>query len=168
MKLHTLLLLFACILALTSTFVRAEAEAADDEGVDFKSEFFQGMESGFFLRDTENGHREYECPDSQVDNDRLKKVNSVMGPVQMLLNLTENDMIKTAFRSIDTIVNATFEILAVIHGYQGSEFCQGLLFGIHGSNLVLNLGKDIVKQVESLNELASQGPKGRKGGSSRK
>ena len=43
MKLHTLLLLFACILALTSTFARAEEETADDEGgegVEFKSEFF--------------------------------------------------------------------------------------------------------------------------------
>ena len=114
MKLQTILLLFSCILFT----VRAEDDSeASGDGVDFQSEFFQGMESGFFLRDTENGHREYECPDSQVDNERLKKVHAVMGPVSMLLNLTDNDMIKTAFGSLDTIINAVFEILAVIHGY---------------------------------------------------
>ena len=47
-----LLLLMACLLAGTSY-------AQDD----YNGEFFQGMESGFFLRDTENGHREYDCPD---------------------------------------------------------------------------------------------------------
>ena len=95
------------------------------------------MESGFFLRDTENGHREYECPDPQLNNDAMKKVNSILGPVQMLLGLANNDIITNAFRSIDTIVQSSFLIIASVDGYKGSEFCSGLLFGVAGSNLVL-------------------------------
>ena len=104
---------------------------------DYNGEFFQGMESGFFLRDTANGHREYDCPDPTVNIDALKKVNSILGPVQMLLNLANNEIITNAFRSIDTIVNSSFALIASVDNYQGSEFCSGLLFGISGSNLVL-------------------------------
>ena len=102
------------------------------------------MESGFFLRDTENGHREYSCPDPQINTDALRRLNGILGPVQMLLNLTKNDVVITAFKSLDSIVNSTFQILASVNDYSGSQFCSGLLFGIAGSNLVLNLGRDIL------------------------
>ena len=51
------------------------------------------METGFFLRDTENGHREYECPDPAIDTNLHGQINKFLGPVQMLLGMTENDNI---------------------------------------------------------------------------
>ena len=132
----SLLLLLVCLISVSST-----AFAQDD----YNGEFFQGMESGFFLRDTENGHREYDCPDPTINTDALKKVNSILGPVQMLLNLANNDIINNAFRSIDTIVNSSFQLIASVDNYRGSEFCSGLLFGSAGSNLVLQLGREILK-----------------------
>ena len=122
---------------------------ATEEGIDFNGDFFQGMESGFFLRDTQNGHREYECPDPKTDTDALKKVNGILGPVQMLLNMMDNDDIKTLFRSIDSIVNGVFAIIAAVDDYPGSEFCSGLLFGVSGSNLILQLGREIVTGMDS-------------------
>ena len=104
------------------------------------------MESGFFLRDTKDGHREYDCPDLQVDQNALRQVNAILAPVQMLLGLANNEFINTAFNQIDTIVNAVFDIMASIDGYQGSEFCSGLLFGVSGSNLVLKLGREIANK----------------------
>ena len=138
----SLCLLLVCLMG--SVF--AQDETKDKSGSDFNGEFFQGMESGFFLRDTENGHREYSCPDPQINTAALRKMNTILGPVQMLLNLTKNDLVITAFKSIDGIVNSTFEILASVNDYPGSEFCSGLLFGMAGSNLVLNLGRDILSQ----------------------
>ena len=85
--------------------------------MDFNGDFFQGMESGFFLRDTMDGHREYDCPDPNVDNDSLKKVNSIMGPIRMLLNMVDNDYIKTIFDSLDMIISSTFGLLAIFDGY---------------------------------------------------
>ena len=128
----TLLLILGCLFA--TSFAQE----------DFNGDFFQGMESGFFLRDTEDGHREYDCLDPQLDVNALKQVNSILGPVQMLLSMAQNDTINSAFKSIDTIVNAAFQIIAAIDGYQGSEFCSGLLFGVAGSNLILNLGREII------------------------
>ena len=133
----TLLLLLGCLLVST-------AFAQDD----YNGEFFQGMESGFFLRDTENGHREYDCPDATLNNDALKKVSSILGPVQMLLGLANNEIISNAFKSIDTIVNYSFQIIASVDGYKGSEFCSGLLFGVAGSNLVLQLGREILTNAK--------------------
>ena len=144
MKLNCLILIIASV-CLTSRVVFAQ-----EDGVDFNGDFFQGMESGFFLRDTENGHREYDCPDPKTNNDALKKINSVLGPVQMLLNLVENDFITVAFKSIDIVVNSVFNIIAAVDGYGGSEFCSGLLFGIAGSNLVLSLGRNLMEQMDNI------------------
>ena len=58
MNLQNLVLLIGCLMMVSVT--------AEQDGVDYHGDFFQGMESGFFLRDTENGHREYECPDPQM------------------------------------------------------------------------------------------------------
>ena len=81
------------------------------------------MESGFFLRDTIDGHKEYDCPDPSVDSESLKKVNSILGPIRMLLNMVDNEFITTIFDSIDMIVNSTFAMIAIFSEYKGSEFC---------------------------------------------
>ena len=39
----------------------------EQQGEDFNGEFFQGMETGFFLRDTPQGYKDYECPDLPID-----------------------------------------------------------------------------------------------------
>ena len=36
-----------------------------------------------------------------------------------------------------------FKILASGHGYAGNDYCSGVLFGITGSKLVLDLGRNI-------------------------
>ena len=46
MKVKTALVLLCCFLA-TVTYAQDE-----EDGTDFNGDFFQGMESGFFLRDT--------------------------------------------------------------------------------------------------------------------
>ena len=71
----------------------------------------------------------------------------------MLLNMVDNSYISTIFDSLDMIINSVFGIMAIFDKYAGSEFCQGLLFGVTGSNLVLNLGREILTQVENLNDL---------------
>ena len=145
----SLCLLLVCLMG--SVF--AQDDDSDKSGTDFNGEFFQGMESGFFLRDTENGHREYSCPDPQINTDALRRMNTILGPVQMLLNLTKNDIVITAFKSVDNIVNSTFEIMASVKDYPGSEFCSGLLFGMAGSNLILTLGKDIISRSDNVSDL---------------
>ena len=91
MKVQSTILFLSFLLA-SSVF-----GSESDLGLDYNGDFFQGMESGFFLRDTKDGHREYDCPDPQVDQNALRQVNAILAPVQMLLGLANNDFINTAF-----------------------------------------------------------------------
>ena len=147
-----IVLIVSCLLLSTVTMAEQEVNG----GTDYQGEFFQGMETGFFLRDTPDGHKEYECPEPSIDQDMIKKINAVLGPVQMLLKLAESDMLDLALRMVDTVVNSVFNIVGSIENYRGSEFCSGLLFGQAGSNLVLKLGRDIMMVNENIDNMAKK------------
>ena len=61
-------------LLLSILFVSAVLGEEEAAGEDFKAEFLQGMETGFFLRDSKDGYLEYDCADPSLNNDILKKV----------------------------------------------------------------------------------------------
>ena len=113
------------------------------------------MESGFFLRDTVDGHHEYECPDPKPFTEELKKINGILQPVTMMLALAENDILNVFLKSLSTIIESIFKIIGALDDYKGSEFCSGLLFGITGSNLILAMGKDIMAQMENLDSFGN-------------
>ena len=96
--------IFLLVSILLFSMVAAETEEAA-KGEDFKGEFLQGMETGFFLRDTKDGHLEYNCMEPSLNSDILKKVQSIFGPVQALLKLADNDMVNLGLRMLDTILN---------------------------------------------------------------
>ena len=52
----------------------AEQEMIEETA--YESEFLKGMEKGFFLRNSDNGHREFECPDPKSNEEFMKKLNS--------------------------------------------------------------------------------------------
>ena len=80
-----------CALGLLST--RAFAD-------DFEGEFFQGMESGFFLRDTPDGYKEYDCPDVAVDPEMMSTVNSFIQPVVMAVKLLQSPLVENLVLAI--------------------------------------------------------------------
>merc|ERR1712010_250783 len=78
--------------------------ASAEEGMDYHSEFWQGMESGFFLRDIPNGHVEYECPDPNVDEEIAEKLKTFLAPVQMVVNMLDNEIVKALVGSIEIYI----------------------------------------------------------------
>ncbi len=68
----------------------------------------------------------------------------------MMLALAENEILNTFLKSLSTILDSIFKIIGALDDYKGSEFCSGLLFGITGSNLILNMGKDVMTQMENI------------------
>ena len=148
MKLYSLVGFAAICFALFFTGVRAEEADDSAEKNDFATDFFQGMESGFFLRDKPDGYKDYDCPELAVDTDTMKVIQSVLTPIQMAVNMLNNDIANTIFSAIETFINSVLSLQATVRGYPGSEFCSGLLFGIHGSNLLLKIGKTFMLQFE--------------------
>ena len=142
MKFTSLVLIVSFLLVAT---VSGEEKVEEDN---FKGEFFQGMETGFFMREAKDGHHEYECPDPSLSNEIFNKVTTVFGPVQMLLNMAKNEKLNLGLRMLDTLLKNVFGLISAIEGYRGSEFCSGILFGVAGSNLVLKLGRDIMELID--------------------
>ena len=56
-----------CAFAFFAVFAKAQESTETNSGTDFESDFFQGMENGFFLRDDLTAYKEYECPDLIVN-----------------------------------------------------------------------------------------------------
>ena len=46
------------------------------------------------------------------------------------------------------MVKSIINLVAATDGYSGSEFCSGLLFGMHGSNMLLNIAKTFTQKLE--------------------
>ena len=83
-------LLTICFILCVSVYAEEEAQ----QGEDFNGEFFQGMETGFFLRDTPQGYRDYECPDLPIDRSIQDTLQKFFVPIEMLLGLLNDDSIK--------------------------------------------------------------------------
>ena len=66
----------------------------------------------------------------------------------MLLGLLKDDTIKQTFATVQVVVSSIINLVAATDGYAGSEFCSGLLFGIHGSNMLLNIAKTFTMKLE--------------------
>ena len=153
MRVQSVLLSVCALVAIMTSPVKA----FESEGVDFNGDFFQGMESGFFQRDTQDGHREYDCPDPSIDHDAIKQINGIIGPIRMLLQMVDNEYLTTIFDTIDLVMNTIFSFIAIFEGYKGSEFCQGLLFGVTGSNVILAIGRELLSQIEDMQDVFASG-----------
>ena len=70
----------------------------------------------------------------------------------MLLGMLNDENIKQTFSTVQVLVNSIISLVATVDGYEGSEFCSGLLFGIHGSNMLLNVAKTFTQKIEKIIE----------------
>ena len=110
------------------------------------------METGFFLRDTPQGYRDYECPDLPIDRSIQDTLQKFFVPIEMLLGLLNDDSIKQIFATVQVLVNSIIALVAATEDYQGSEFCSGLHFGMHGSNMLLSVAKTFTMKIETILE----------------
>lgn len=122
-------------------FARAEEEA---HNIDFETDFLQGMEAGFFLRNNPEGYTDYQCPVLVEKNAEFKKVQEFFGPVKMIIAMLKNAEIERSWDVIEVFMTSMTTLDAVQNGYQGSDYCKGLLYGIHGTRMLINVGKNIL------------------------
>ena len=104
-------------LLLAVVFVAAEDEKTDDVTKEYQSEFMQGMENGFFLRDQVDAHKEYECPDAAVKEQFATTINSVLGPVKMILSLAGNEVITAFWEVIEHLMTYIIKLSGSVQGY---------------------------------------------------
>ena len=130
--------------------LQVRADAQDLNKNDFNGEFLQGMESGFFLRDTPDGHKEFDCPDPVLHSEAYKKFQQFWAPVQMLVNFLDNEIVRTTVGSIEVFIDSVFKLIGSTKDYPGSKFCSGVLFGMQGSSMLLKVGYNIGLQIDAI------------------
>ena len=132
------------------------AETTDKKGEDFNSDFFQGMENGFFLRDNLEAHKEYECPDLVVPENMIKTLENVFSPVKMVLGMVQNEAYSKMWNIVETMIQSIIKLTATVHNYPGSEYCSGLLFGMHGSAMLVSIGKNILDMLDTIDNMKNK------------
>ena len=114
------------------------------------------MENGFFLRDNLEAHKEYECPDIVVPENMIKTLENIFSPVKMVLGLVNNEAYSKMWNIIETMMQSIIKLTATVHNYQGSEYCSGLLFGMHGSAMLVNIGKNILDMLDTIDNMKNK------------
>ena len=123
------------------------------EGEDFNSDFMQGMENGFLLRDNPEAYKEYECPEVTHHEDWQKKVTTYFEPVKMIVKLVSNDIFIAFWTVIEILIPGIVDLTATYsNDYKGSNYCSGLMFGMIGTKMLLSVAKQFLKVVDVLEE----------------
>ena len=137
------------VLVLLSALCLFSLVAAEQEN-DYQNEFFQGMESGFFLRDRPDDYKDYDCPDLAVDADAAEILTTIMTPIEIAMGFANDPMADEVVKAMKLFAQTIMKLFSITKLYNGSEFCAGLLFGIHGTNLVINMAKMIATRVKAM------------------
>ena len=71
----------------------------------------------------------------------------------MILGMANNDVINSFWNVIEVIVPSMVDLSATQNGYGGSEYCSGLLFGMHGSSLLIRMAKAVLNVVDAIGKV---------------
>merc|ERR1711957_1028118 len=139
-----------CALICLSAVGYAAEDEKVNEGQDFEHEFMQGMENGFFLRDQENAHKEYECADLRQNEKMKATMGQIISGLTLILSFVGNELITKMLGIIEFALNQMTTLGATVSDYPGSSYCSGLLFGIHGSRLLVGMAKKFLGMIDAM------------------
>ena len=106
-------------------------------------DFITGFESGIFLRDNENIYEEYGCTRPKLQKG-LDNLDQIMGPVKLMGTLIKDQNVQSILATVEVFIESLSNLLAVFTGYDGGDFCQGLIFGSTGAQMLTNVAKTLV------------------------
>ena len=110
--------------------------------VEMNNDFVQGFEQGIQLGDGSDIH-EYGCPPPHLGGP-LGNIQQVLMPLKLMGGLVQDKNLETLISTVDVFVNSVSSLMAVFTGYEGDDFCSGLIFGQKGSAMLINIAKTLV------------------------
>ena len=60
----------------------------------------------------------------------------------------DNPMFNSFWEVVEVLVPSMVDLSATQNGYTGSQYCSGLMFGMHGSSLLIRMGKALLNVVD--------------------
>merc|ERR1711971_556123 len=116
----------------------------------------QGLENGFFLRDQENAHRQYECPDLRQNEQIKQTMGNIISGLTMLLSFVGNEIISSFLQVIEFALQNMVTLGALANDYTGSSYCSGLLFGVHGTRLLVGIAKKFLGMIDAMESFSKK------------
>ena len=68
----------------------------------------------------------------------------------MAINMSNNEKVKELCDGVLLFVQEVAYFQAITDGYDATDFCQGIQFGIHGSKLVIAGGKHMLRDLPGM------------------
>ena len=99
-------------------------------------DFVTGFESGIFLRNNPKMFQDYGCPEPRTDNQQFRQMQSMIQPIKMMSGMLADKNIEQAIQTIEVFINSLASLMAVFDGYDGGDFCSGLIFGMNGAGML--------------------------------
>jgi len=125
--------------------------------INLNSDFITGFESGIFLRGKSHLIEEqYGCPRPAIKNQEMAKIQGMVAPMKMMAAMVPDKSIQKAISTIEVFLNDIQSLLSVFDGYSGGDFCQGMIFGMTGADMLTNIAQTAI-QMKDLGKSMPQG-----------
>ena len=80
----------------------------------------------------------------------FSQVTQVFAPIKMLLGLVNNNAYNQMWGIVELFISSIMKLSASATGYTGSEYCSGLMFGMHGSHLLIEVGRGLLEFLDTI------------------
>ena len=95
-------------------------------------DFITGFESGIFLRENSNIFEEYGCARPKPAKG-FENMDQIIGPLKMVGGFIKDQNVESIIATVEVFADSLSNLMAVFTGYDGGDFCQGLIFGSTGA-----------------------------------
>lgn len=109
-------------------------------------QFISGFETGIFIRGQPKMMKQYGCkpPSKKDENDVIKQVRNGLPIVKMAA--AKNAQMKMMVEVIELFLKDVSGLMTVLNnGYDGGDYCAGLVFGMNGADMLLNISQKAVQ-----------------------
>ena len=70
----------------------------------------------------------------------------------MLLGLVNNDSYVQMWGIVEMFISSIMKLSASVSGYSGSTYCSGLMFGMHGSHMLIEVGRGLLEFIDTIEQ----------------
>ena len=105
------------------------------------AEFIRGCQTGFFIMSDAQVDT-YECPAVTINPDIQMGINMAKPAIQMAKNMNPDPTTPMPLLAFaETAVDEFALLYSVVNGYEGTQYCAGIIFSHEISKFALNAGK---------------------------
>ena len=69
--------------------------------------------------------------------------------MKMMVSLAKDPTLDATMDLVSLFMDEITALQAASNNYSGSDFCSGVVYGIHGSRLIIEIGKHMVNVVQT-------------------